>query len=334
MRLCIAVFTLFFCLPAVADVVVLQNGDRLSGHIVHKRDATLVFEATHAGKVSIPWQEINTLTTDKPVIVMLRDHTGLTTETLAAAGGGRVRLDISARELPMDQIAYLNPAPEQSGIGVSYRGRANLAATDTDGNSTSRRIYADAELAARAKDYRYNLRAKINRQQESGQQTASNWRTDGNYDWFLDQRTFRYVRSSFEHDRFKDIDLRSTVGGGYGLQLLENDRTSVSVRGGLDYVVVDHRTARNDDYPALGWGLRATHLLETFDIELFHDQDGFIRIGSGNDITLSSRTGLRAPIAAGMNASVQLNLDWEQEPAPGRKSTDTVLLVGLGYEWK
>jgi len=334
MRICTALFTIFFCLPAFADVVVLQNGDRLSGRIVHKRDSMLVFEATHAGKVNIPWQAITTLTTDTPVTVMLVDQARLTSTVLASADEGRVRLDGSGREVPLEQIAYLNPAPEQSGIGVSYRGRTNVAATDTRGNSTSRRIYADAELTARAKDYRYTLGAKINRQQESGQQTASNWRTNGNYDWFMDPRTFRYVRGSFEHDPFKDIDLRSAIGGGYGLQLLENKRSNVSIRGGLDYVVVERTIAPNDEYPALGWGVRASHRLETYEIELFHEQDGFMKLVDDRGITLQSRTGLRAPIAAGMNASIQLNLDWEQEPAPGRKSTDSVLMVGIGYEWQ
>lgn len=51
-------------------------------------------------------------------------------------------------------------------------------------------------------------------------------------------------------------------------------------------------------------------------------------------MTLRSRTGVRVPIASGINASVQVNLDWEREPAPGRKSTDTTLLIGLGYEWR
>ncbi len=333
MRICTAILFLALSASASADVVVLQNGDRLTGQVVHKRDAMLVFAATHAGKVRIPWIQVSTLTTEKPVAVMLRDATGVTHDTLTAAGDGRVRLRDSARELPLNTIAYLNPGPEQSGVGVSYRGRVSLAASDTSGNSESRRIYADAELSARGGDYRYNLGAKIDRQQETGQQTASNWRTSGNYDWFLDPRTFRYLRGSFEYDRFKDIDLRTTVGGGYGLQLFEDDRTNVSVRGGIDYVVVERTIAPDDDYPALGWGLRASHRLDAYDIELFHEQDGYLKLVDGNGVTLQSRTGLRAPIAAGVNASIQLNLDWEEKPAAGRKSTDSVLLVGLGYAW-
>lgn len=334
MRVLLPLF-LMFLLPALsaADVVVFGNGDRLTGRVVHKHGDTLVFETAHAGKLSIRWRDVSTLTTDKPVTVMLRGSEALSESVLRAAGDDRIRLGASGRDLRPDDIAHLNPTPEQSGIGVSYNGRASVSATDTRGNSTGRRLYAEAEFAARASDYRYNLAAKISRQRESGVQTASNWRADGNYDWFLDRRLFRYLRGSLEHDRFKDIDLRSTIGGGYGLQLVETGRSALSVRGGLDYVTVDHIAAANDAYPAFGWGLRASHRLETFDVELFHDHDGFLPLTGDGGVTLRSRSGLRAPLAGGLNASLQLNLDWEEDPAPGRKATDSTLLVGLGYEW-
>lgn len=334
MRSCVPIILLLFCASATADVVVLRNGDRLTGRIVHKHDSALVFETAHAGRVRIGWNSISSLTTDQPVAVMFRDGEELITDTLAPDADGRVRLRDSQRSAALDSVAYINPTPEQSGIGILYSGRANLSATDTHGNSRSRRIYAEAEMTARTRDYRYSVGGKMNRQRESGLQTASNWRADGNYDWFLDKRMFRYVRSSFEHDQFKDIDLRGTLGGGYGLQLLDSSRSNVSIRGGLDYVNINHTTAANENYPALGWGLKASHRLDTRDIELFHEQDGYQQIANGSNVTLRSRTGVRVPIASGINASVQVNLDWERKPAPGRKSTDTTLLIGLGYEWR
>lgn len=333
MRSCLPIILLLCSTFASADVVVFRNGDRLTGRVVHKHDTTLVFETTHAGRVSIGWNSIRSLATERPVAVMLRDGEVLITDALEPDTDERVRLRDSQNSVRLDHIAFINPTPEQSGIGILYSGRASLSATNTQGNSTSRRVYADAEMTARTRDYRYSVAGKMNRQRESGLQTASNWRADGNYDWFLDKRKFRYLRSSFEHDRFKDIDLRSTVGGGYGLQLIENSRSNVSIRGGIDYVNINHGTAANENYPALGWGLKASHRLDTRNIELFHEQDGFLQIANGSNITLRSRTGVRVPIASGITASAQANLDWERYPAPGRKSTDSTLLIGLGYEW-
>jgi putative salt-induced outer membrane protein YdiY len=334
MRIFVSLIALFIWTSAVADVVIFKNGDRLTGKVLHKLGPELAFETTHAGTVKIQWSEISTLSTDSPVAVMLEDSKKISNETLAPAAEGGTELADSSRHVPLDDIAYLNPNPEQSGIGVTYKGRATLAASDTRGNTTGRRLYGDAQLTARARDYRYNVGGKVNQQRDFGVRTASNWTTDGNYDWFLEgDKQFRYVRGSLEHDRYKDIDLRSTTGAGYGVQLLENDRSNVSIRGGLDYVIIDHYTAGNESYPALGWGVKASHRLQKYNLELFHEQDGFQQIAEGSNMILRTRTGLRAPIAAGINASIQLNLDWEKDPAPGRKSTDSALLVGLGYDW-
>jgi hypothetical protein len=39
------------------------------------------------------------------------------------------------------------------------------------------------------------------------------------------------------------------------------------------------------------------------------------------------------PLLQRISASVQLNVDWERRPAPGRHSTDTTLLFGVNYAW-
>ena len=46
-----------------------------------------------------------------------------------------------------------------------------------------------------------------------------------------------------------------------------------------------------------------------------------------------TRTGLRFPLADGLDASAQVNIDWDNEPAPGRESTDVATILGLGYGW-
>lgn len=333
MRAFIPISLLFFCISATADVVIFKNGDRLTGKVVHKLGPELVFETTNAGTVNIQWSEISTLSTEKPVVVMLQDSKTISEAILEPAAEGSTDLANSG-SVNLDEIAYLNPNPEQSGIGIDYKGRATLAASDTRGNTTARRLYAEAQLTARARDYRYSLGGKTNQQHDSGARTASNWATDGNYDWFVEgKKQFNYVRGSLEHDRFKDIDLRSTAGTGYGVQLVEDNSSNISIRGGLDYVVIDHYTAGNESYPALGWGVKASHRPLKYNIELFHEQDGFQQISEGSNMILRTRTGLRAPIAAGINASIQINLDWEKDPAPGLKSTDTAMLIGLGYDW-
>ena len=89
----------------------------------------------------------------------------------------------------------------------------------------------------------------------------------------------------------------------------------------------------DEQYPSLGWGVKFSHKLDSYHAELFHEQDGFWNITNTSQITLRTRSGLRVPLMAGITATSQLNVDWERSPTAGRKSTDSMLLFGLGYEW-
>lgn len=322
---------------ARADTVTLLNGDRLSGTLRHLSADALTLVTSYAGAIRIRRSEVATLETERAVDLLLEGGAGPVSARLAGASTGRVRLDPApagwAQEIPLASVTHVNPTAAESGIGVAYKGRIILSSAQTRGNTSSSRIYGEAELSARAKAYRYALGIKGTRSKDSGTEVTSNWLGRGNYDHFVSDESFLYGRGSLERDRFRGIDLRSTVGGGYGLQIFDTERTQFSVRGGVDIIVLERSGGLRSTHPALGWGVRFSHWLWPRSVELFHDQDGFWDLEDTAQVTLRSKTGLRVPIAHGLSANAQLNVDWEHEPAPGRKSTDSTLLLGLGYEW-
>ena len=322
-------------LPASADEVVLVNGDRLSGKVVSKTPEGLHIETPYAGKVKLDWKMVETLKTDEPVRVMMRRDEGLFDSRLEAADPGTVRLS-AVPEVPplkLERIAYLNPTPSQSGEGTEYKGRVNLAGSANSGNSDTAQIVVEGELGGVAKDRRFNTRIRGEQRNEGGNTSASNWLASGDHDWFIDKRRFVYGRTAAERDRFRDLALRFTAGGGYGMQLIDSDDTRLSVQGGADYVRERRFDAPNQTYPAFGWGVRYGHWLVGRAAEFFHEQDGYMNVEDATDVTLRTRTGLRLPIVERLSAQVQTLVDWEGRPAKDRESTDVSVQVGLGYEW-
>lgn len=327
--------TLLGAPPASADEVLLANGDRLSGRIVSKAGNELVIATEYAGEVRLRWDQVTSVRTDEALTVLTRDGDLLNKAQLSPSAPDKVEVSSATGSAPVarDDIAYINPTPEQSGNGVSYSGRVNLSAAMVRGNSENDRVYGDAGLNARAKGYAWGLGMKVDRRKDRGVRTAQQWLFDGNYDHFVDDDNFIYARLSLEQDKFKDIQLRTTTGAGYGWQLYNDDKTRLSLRAGLDHVNLDRVAGMDEDYPAAGWGVRASHWVLDRRAELFHDQDGFWSLSDADFLTIRTKTGVRLPIAGGITASAQLNADWERTPAPGRKATDSTLLLGLGYVW-
>lgn len=306
---------------ASADEVVLRNGDRLSGTVLHVGDDKLKFRTPYAGEIELDWREVAAVTTDGPVRVVRRGE----------SEAQKIRLGPG---VPLADIVYVNPEPHESGLGTTYRAHASLAASYVRGNAQSDRFYADGELTARARLYRYTLSGRVERRSEPPQETNVAWLARADFDRFLTrEKRFVYARTSLEHDRLKDIERRATLGGGYGVQLIDKPSASVSLRGGIDYVSVERTTGDDEAYPALGWAFKADGSPWGWRARLFHEDEGFWDLEDTRQLFIRTRTGLRLPLVERVSATAQLNLDWERQPAPGRKATDTTLLLGLTYSW-
>ena len=68
---------LLFCSLVVclqADQLVLKNGDRVTGSIVKKDDKTITIKSDLFGVISAPWDQVVSVTADKPVTVVLKDR--------------------------------------------------------------------------------------------------------------------------------------------------------------------------------------------------------------------------------------------------------------------
>lgn len=322
--------------PAFADEVLLSNGDRLTGKVISKTPKGLELKTSYAGTLRIDWRVVETLNTDEPVNVLMRHNEGeLETRLARSDEPGTVRLT-AVPEVPplkLERIAYLNPTPSQSGAGTEYRGRVNLAGSSNSGNSDTTQVVAEGELSGVEKYARFSLRLRGEQRTEGGDETASNLLARADRDWFVSKNRFIYARTTAERDRFRDLALRFSAGGGYGLQLIDNDQTGFSVQGGLDYVRENRFVADDQIYPAFGWGVKYRHWLIGRSAEFFHEQDGYMNVEDARDVTLRARTGFRLPIIERLSAQVQGILDWEGRPAEGRKSTDLSLQFGLGYDW-
>ena len=76
--------------PAVADQVVLKNGDRVTGTIVKKDAKDLTIKTDHFGVITTAWEQVTAITADKPINVVLSD--GRTLRGTMTTAGGKVEV--------------------------------------------------------------------------------------------------------------------------------------------------------------------------------------------------------------------------------------------------
>lgn len=327
----------FLCsFVARADIVKLKNGDTLTGTVISKAGNELKIKTTYAGELTIDWKEVESLTTDKPVRVLLKDDTSLKA-TVSPAESGKVTLQsgsvIKTAPIALSNVAYINPPPEITGKGVQLKGRVNGAINATSGNTSTRQIHFDAEMVARTRSNRYTVGGQINRASDSGTETANNITAYSKYDHFLSRKRYVYINTRFERDKFTDLRLRTTLGGGLGHQFWESDEKNLSAEAGLAYVNEDHFVGPDDAYPAARWAVDYNQYFFHRAFQFFHKNEGTIGLTNANDILISAKTGIRVPLSKHLNTSFEVDAQFDNTPVAGKKKTDLAYLLILGYGW-
>jgi hypothetical protein len=68
-------------------------------------------------------------------------------------------------------------------------------------------------------------------------------------------------------------------------------------------------------------------------LQFFHTHEAYTAIDNSDSAFVRSQTGFRFPLVYNISATLQYNVDWDNNPAPGRVSTDDMLVFTMGYTW-
>lgn len=322
-----------FTAAAVADEVILKNGDRITGEVIKLEAGRLTIKTPYADDVSIRWEDVDTLSTDEPVSVRV-DSQSRVQARIRAAEPGTARLEVGdwldSQPIALSKIGAMSRQPEPP---VRVTGRINVGASAASGNTNTERVHANAEIVARSVKNRFTIGGIVNRAKDGDIETESNSRGYMKYDHFISRKWYAYSNADFERDKFKDIRMRTTVGVGSGYQFLETPRTTLSVEAGATYVNTDFELQEDESYPAARWASNFDHFLFGSPAQLFHRHEVIFGLEDSDQLFVRTQTGVRFPVVARLNATAQYNVDWEDSPAPGRTSTDRMWMLTLGYSW-
>lgn len=318
---------------ASADVIEMKNGDRITGTIVSKAGNKLTINTSY-GELVLKWDEVAKLSTEAATELMLDDKTMLTGNISTDQPGSlKIHSDVIPESAPIDlaRISYINPPPEVSGKGLKINARVNAGAGIYKGNTDTQNIHLDGEVVVRSLSNRYTAGAIYNWSEDSGEKTADNTTAYIKYDHFFTEKLYGYLNGGLYKDKFKDLNLRTTIGPGLGYQLFETDRTNLALEAGATYVNEDFITEPDDDYAAGRWAVKFDHYLVPDRLQLFHNHEFLLGFKDIKDMILRTQTGLRVPLFSGINAGFQFNYDWDRSPAAGTKKADYGYLFTLGY---
>jgi putative salt-induced outer membrane protein len=239
---------LLLAIPALADQVVLKNGDRLTGSITKSDGKVLVIKTDYAGDVTLKVDAIQSITSAGDLNVSLGGKTVVGPVTtngddvvVATRNAGPVeapKASITMLRSPAEQAAYdksLHP-----GLSEGWNGGLNLGFALTRGNSETKNLNIAFNAARTGFHdklilYTNSIYATNDLPTASPHTTANQTGGGLRYDHDLNPRVFGFVNGDFYSDALQDLDLRSTVGGGIGWHAVKSASTTLDLLAGGNY---------------------------------------------------------------------------------------------------
>lgn len=241
-----------------ADVLVLANGDQLTGKLLREADGTVTFHSDMAGDLSFTWDKIKSIrTTQKFAVIEQGQHISRKTPDSNVAQGTIAIQDdtiqVAGKEIPeknaqyvVDQDSYIKQVRGNHGWGYGWGGSLSAGAADVQATQNSR-TFTGAGTFVRTipgvswMDPRNRTTADFTAAYGSvSQPGAATTKTnivhaDAEHDWFLSTRLYALVDTSFDHNYSQGLNLQQIYGGGLGFMLIKTPRQELDLKGDIHY---------------------------------------------------------------------------------------------------
>jgi hypothetical protein len=245
-------FVLAAGIPAFAaktDIIVLANGDRLTGEVQALRQGKLTLKTDDVGTLSIEWDKIASVTTAAMYDVTLRDGTLLLGRLRPASPRALqvVTSDGTSATVAMDEMVSL--ATIRTTFLKRIDGSVDLGGSYTQSSGVAE-LFLDVEGTYRRPAYFYEVTFATNltRQPEAPETVRHALRVS-----YTRARTSGWLASSFglfEHNAELGFNFRGTGALSLGRYVARSNRLEILLAGGLAAgreIPVDHPAATNVD---------------------------------------------------------------------------------------
>lgn len=315
---------------AWADVVVLNNGDKLTGSIGQIKDGSMAFTSPVLGALTIKLSDIQSYQTTSAATVQLKD--GQTFQTPIVQGTATQIVTGDQKTVAVEEIKAVNAPPEVWTGAVVFNGVLNRGNT----NNETAGLGADAVLRRDNPfaDDRFTLKGDYN-YGNTGRGADKTTTTDNldalvKYDKFITEKLYGYGEVGYLHDRIAQLNVQLTPGAGLGYQWTDKPLFSFNTEGGVNYVYEDYQGSSPDQKADYRLAYHLTSQLNPT-VSLFNDAEYLAAFEDPADYLLNADAGIRADLTKSFFAQFKVLYRRNDRPAAGALKDDLTYLLGVGW---
>jgi putative salt-induced outer membrane protein YdiY len=327
---CLVPICLLFCGAAQADVLVLTNGDRITGEITRIWDKEVTIEPEYSDEFDVDLTSIEYIETERKFEIDLTDGRTLIASFAGADSDGNqlINYDGESVSMPLTELFELEEIQDdfewESNVAVS----ANLNKGNTD--TANGQIRADTMV--RFNDHRHAGEVTFAREELANVSTKEQDIFRYNYNFLFKDPWFLAASLTLERDPIIELDSRVIVSAGIGRDVWSTPRRTLNIQLGAGFQQ-EEISKNTTDSAVATWTLRYRQDFFGEDVELFHNQNITSNITGRTNTSYRTSTGLSYEITDLLSTNISLDFDYETHPADVAENEDIAILFGLVAEF-
>jgi hypothetical protein len=314
------------------DVVVLTNGDRVTGEIKSYAQGKLILDTSHSGVIKVKWSLIESITSSKDFEIELIDGK-LVYGTLAPSDPPGLLAIVSrsdGRNVSFYEIFDMTPVfhhfwdrwEGSLDLGFNYTQSSQLVQFNLD---------AAATYKLRESQFVSSLSAFFSRQNDVTGASRASFST--RYERFLKDRWLLQGGVGLERNVQLGLDLRALAGVGAGRNVVQTNQTQLGVYAG---VVATHEQPVDGESRAGAEGLlgaRYTYFMYDFpNVTIGADLQVYPSFTVGGRVRLEASASVRREIISDFYLSLSIFDSFDsRDPSTLQSKNDWGPTVSIGW---
>jgi putative salt-induced outer membrane protein YdiY len=322
-----------------SDVVVMNNGDHFTGQVKRLQDGLLYMETDYvSGTVGLDWNQVQSIESSAIYKIVLNDGKRLEGKIEKVAGNGAKGEDFLIHEAIAEErvssTVVVSLETKKPTFWRQLQGAMDLGYSFASGNSQSA-LNIDTNAAYKTPGWEAATSFDSTFNGQSGSSKTNREDAQASFYKFLNRNSFIGSISDLLHSSQQDLQLRTTVGGGYGRYLQRTTNSDLAWMGGLVYANESFDTTAGQ--PS-GHNLEAIMGLQ-YDFIRFNFGDlssqlqvfpgltdaGRVRLKTNNSLTIKLRNNFHLAFTFWDN--------FDSQPPPTAKKNELGVSSGVGWSF-
>ena len=323
------------------DVVVMNNGDRFTGEVKRLQNGLLYVETDYiSDSLGLDWNQVQSVESSAIYKIVLNNGRRVEGKIQKAPVSEAKEADFLIREATEGEdvasasTAVVSLETTKPTFWRQMQGTLDFGYSFASGNNQSA-LNIDTSGAYKTPGWEASTSFDSTRSGQSGSSKTNREDLQTSFEKFFGRNSFAEVISDFLHSSQQDLQLRTTIGGGYGRYLKRTTNSNLSWLGGVVYANESFDTAAGQ--PS-GQNIEAI-LGVQYDLirfsfgEIDSQIQAFPGLTDAGRIRLKTNNSLTIKLRNNFHLAFTFWDNFDSEPPPTAKRNELGVSSGVGWSF-